>query len=51
LGPHAAHAFARGAFALVSFAFEDQDIAAAGPGKLIGYARSDDTASDNDYIR
>ena len=51
LGAHATHAFARGPFSLVCLAFEDQYVAAAGFGKLIRDARSDDPAANNDYIR
>ena len=39
------------AFALVGLALDHQHVAAPGFGQMIGNARPDDSASDNDYIR
>ncbi len=50
LGPHATHALAGGAFALVTLAFQNENVAATCRRQLIGDAGADDAAADNDYV-
>src|SRR5437868_7343634 len=50
LGAHAAHAFARRAFALMRLSLEDQHIAAAALGEMVGDAGADDSSPDDDDI-
>src|SRR5258708_27810438 len=50
LRPYAAHAFPRGALALVAFALQYDDLAAARFGELIGDTRPDDSGADDDYV-
>ena len=51
LRPHAAHALSGGTFSLVTLALKNEHVAAARLGELISDARSNDTASDDDYFR
>ena len=50
LRAHSAHAFSGGAFALVSFAFEDGDAAATGFGEVVGDGGPDDASTDDDAV-
>ena len=50
MGSDSAHGFAGGALALVSFAFEDEYVGAAGFGKMPRYAGADDASTDNDDV-
>ena len=47
LSAHATHALACGTLALVAFALEHDDVAAAGLGELVGDAGADDSAPDD----
>src|SRR6202035_3304588 len=47
---HAAHALAGGAFSLMGFTFQDEDVGAAGFGEVISDAGSDDAAADDNNI-
>lgn len=48
LGPHSAHAFSGGSFALGRLAFQNHDIAATGASQVVGNAGADDSSA-NDY--
>ncbi len=50
LGAHAAHGFAGGAFALVGFAFDDENVAGTGLGEMPGDAGADDASANDDDV-
>ena len=50
LRTHSTHALAGGTFALVRFALDDEDVAAAGVGEIPGDAGADDSSADNDDV-
>src|SRR3954468_19996637 len=51
LSADSAHALACRAFALMAFAFEDEDILLPCCSEVVGDARTDDAATDDQHIR